>query len=304
MERSQEGINMKTLIQFYNKDKEKLGENLRNFKNPKESLKIIQDYIYTLTDIKGEYMQGLTLSQARIVLDLLGYFMYICDKVYLNMGESAFIQSEEIKVKEHKDDLFDSKTIVGIGTASIVSSMLTGTLPSIIFGLITGLGASAAIKKINKGNEKTEIIKVADVPPDYKLSLEFLEALLKNIDNLIEHYGSPKDMAQPILEKPKLDDHMKILEFIQDIHGWYMRKKNYIPEDIQEQLKLRMEEHLPNLLSEYDIQIKYYDSTNSNEFHFEKEVGEQKLQSSLNVYPALLKNGEILLMGRVIEPKN
>ena len=307
-----------TLIQHFSQSKETLQSQLKMVKTPKESITIIQEYLSTLTDLKGDYMSGLTRSQARIALDVLGFFQYTYEKVISSIDYTISpLQPPTSRQVERPGSVASfprSETLAGIGTASLIGGVLTGPLIAVTLALTAGFGAAVVTHGFTRqpkgiGNSHTDTLttrSLEDSPPDHNLILGFLEELFKTVDTLVEEYGRLEEAARPRTVEPKLDDHRKVLEFIQDLVGWYARKREDIPKDALQPLTMRLEEHLPDLLSEYNIQIRYYDPKTTEQdvasFDFEKEVGAQKLQSPMMMRPALFKGEELLLKGRVIEP--
>jgi len=310
-----------TLIQHYSQNKETLRAQLKRAKTPKESIEIIQEYLSKLTDLNGDYISGLTRSQARIALDVLGLFQYTIEKVASSMDHPIIppLQPPTTRRAEQPGSVASfkpsSETLVGIGAASLIGGVLTGPLIAVTLALTAGFGAAVVTHGFTRepkgmSNSHTEPSSpsqsLEDSFPDYDLAFGFLEELFKTVDTMVEEYGRLEESARPRPVEPKLDDHRGVLEFIQDLLGWYERKQGDIPKDALQPLKMRLKDHLPDLLSEYDIQIKYYDPETTLQdaayFDFEKEVGAQKLQSPLMVRPALLKGAELLLKGRVIEP--
>jgi len=309
-----------TLVQYYSQSKETFRAQLEAAETPEKFIKIIQEYLSKLTDLNGDYISGLTRSQARIALEVLGLFQYTIEKVASSMNRPTItpLQPPTTRHAEQPGSVTSfprSETFAGIGVASAIGGVLTGPLIAVTLALIGGFGAavvSHGFTREPKGmsNSHTEIPSpsrsLEDQLPDYDLAFGFLEELFKTVDTMVEECGRFEEAARPRPVEPKLDDHRRVSEFIQDLLCWYERKQRDILKDALQPLKMRLKDHLPDLVSEYNIQIKYYDPETTMQdaayFDFEKEVGAQKLQSPLMVRPALLKEEELLLKGRVIEP--
>lgn len=142
---------------------------------------------------------------------------------------------------------------------------------------------------------------------DFRLFLSGVEELFGTVDRIVHEYGELQETARPKPITPKLEDHPRFLEFLQDLLGWYQRNRSELSEKTTSALDYRLSEQLPDLLSEHDIQVKNFisnlEKSDSLAFDVDMEVGEARLTEPQLARPAFLKQGHVLLRGRIIQPQ-
>jgi len=307
------------LSELYMQDKDSLLKNLQNAPTSQEVIRVIHAYIANIADLKGEYVSGLTRSQARVALAILGLYQEHFRKLLDTFEQVANLTSEHPapvssqQRPSRSSGIPATEAIAGVGAASVVAGFIWNPLLAIPLGIGVGLFAATMLHSDKvpmsapDGGSDTAAAASAIPRLDYNLFMADLEDIFKTVDNLVEKFGKLEEDARPRKVEPKLEDHTRFLEFIQDILGWYQRKKGELPETAQQVLESRLEEQLPDLFSEYNIQIRYHNPENSERelvlFDYEEEVGEPRLSAPLMTRPALSKEGKVLLRGRVIEPQ-
>lgn len=349
---------MTSLVQYHEQHKGALREQLGAAQTPGELFKAVQDYLSKLTDLSGEYVSGLTRSQARVALAVLGLVQRNLDAVSsgvkppvaasppVRLLAPAVTAESKSKAKSayhaHRPEpsplLPSVGAIAGIGTAGVIAGIISNPFLAAAVGIACGLGAAAITQGIahtqEGGNgaveEAMDITQgVAHTPegdngaaaqamdltsparaPIPPAAVDLIEGSLaetfKTLDTMLDEYAQLEEAARPRPVTPQLEDHQRILEFLQDLLGWYARKKDSIPDDALQALRVRLEEQLPDLLSEYRIQIKPFDLGSGERdlaaFDFEQAVEGQKFQTPQVVRPAFVKDSAVLLKGRVVKP--
>lgn len=310
------------LFELYMQDKDSLLKEMQNELTLQGVIGVINMYLAKITDLDGTYIPGLTRPQARVALSIIGihkeHFRRLVDPIErLTQPISErpdHVYSHHASTKSSYRILAND-TLAGIGAAAFVAAFLTNPLVAIPAASVAGLLAAIVLPStrssasLSNRNENNTSVTHSHPPQfDYNVFLSNLEQLFRTVDDVLEEFNRLIESARPQPVVPKLEDHARILAFFQDLIGWYQRKKGELPDAIGNALESRLEEQLPDLFSEYRIQVCYYlPETGERDlklFDFEDEVGEPRLSMPLMVRPALLKEGDVLLRGRVIEPRS
>jgi hypothetical protein len=327
---------MTSLVEYHEQHRSSLRARLGAAQTTDELLECIRDYLANLSDLSGEYVSGLTRSQARVALAVLGLMRHNLGAVSASAKQSITVSSAPARSPARKEGwrwksmsahhagrpkpvspLLNADTLAGIGTAGLIAGILTNPFVAAVAGIVCGLGAAVATHGIahshGAGNGTatdvgylSKLPASTEPPSDIDVIESSLSETFKTLDTMLEEYDRLEEAARPRPVTPRLEDHPRILEFLQDLLGWYARKKDAIPEEALKTLRARLEEQLPDLLSEYRIQIKPFDPGSRERdiaaFDFEPSVGDQKLQTPQVVRPAFMKDSVLLLKGRVVEP--
>lgn len=308
------------LSDLYSRDNDSLLEDMRNASTVLHIFEAVDAYLTKVTDLKGEYVSSLTGSQARLALSILGvnkeYFRRVADYID-HLSQSLLERPNQISLHHaparHSNSIFAKETLAGIGASTCVAAFLTNPLVAIPAASIAGLLAATALQSTShspSSSSQSEDHRQSRTPPqyDYDTLLSTLGQLFKTVDDVLEQFNTLMEAAQPQPLVPRLEDHERLLELLQDLLGWYRRKKDELPEVIADALESRLGEQLPDLLSEYRIEIANYltegKQRDARLFEFDEEVGKPRLTEPLMVRPALLKEGNVLLRGRVIKPSS
>jgi len=309
------------LSELYMHDKESLIKEMEKESTLEGLMGVINKYLAKITDLNGSYISSLTRPQARIALSIIGihkeHFRKLTDHIehltrpVIEQPSHAYSSHSQSKTTYR---IPDYNTLAGIGVSTFVAAFLTNPLVAIPAASLAGLLAATALgtkhfASSSSHNENHDSATQSHHPQlDYSVFLANLDQLFKTVDEVLDEHNRLTEAARPQPIVPKLEDHTRIMEFIQDLLGWYQRKKGEMSDVIGDALGVRFEEQLPDLFSEYGIQVCYYPTETRDSdlklFDFEDEVGEQRLTKPLMVRPALLKKDEVLLRGRVIEPSS
>jgi hypothetical protein len=309
---------MKNLVDTYEESKRDLRKKLASVANdPREVVKILQAKIIEFLHIDGEYVGNLNPSQTRIATALLMLMsMSISLNTLLTVEQVHFPDLEKSPRSESNTQLSNVARIAAPLSGGFLTAVGTTVLlgsyqfvfPIVLIGMVgTALGGFVAEKflvtsekeQIETDSNAHEYLKKVDID---KLLIEF-EKQLRNIDrDVASIYDSQKPQKE--VSKPHLTDLSDILEFFQKFIGDANSEKDKLPEFT----KCRFSE-LESLLRQYGIETKFY----SNDirfssgldieevFDFEKSVI-SKIEEPVTLYPAFLKDGKVLISGRVMQP--
>ncbi len=162
-----------------------------------------------MADLNGDYISGLTRTQARIAIDVLGLFQYTIEKVASSMNHPTItpLQPPTARRAEQPGSVASfkpsSETIVGIGAASIIGGVLTGPLIAVALALTAGFGAavvSHGFTREPKGMSNSHTEAPSPSRPfedsffDYDLAFGFLEELFKTVDTIVEEQREITDI--------------------------------------------------------------------------------------------------------------
>lgn len=311
------------LSEQYMHEKDSLLEDMEKESTLEGAIGVINKYLAKITDLNGSYISSLTRPQARIALSIIGiyidHFRKLRDLIdYLSRPvlEQSDNGNTSHQYAKKTLNIPDNNTLIGIGVSTLVAAFLTNPLVSIPLGSLAGLltatvlrGTNQTSSSLSSHNESPASAIQSDPQQlDGSVFLSNIEQLFRIVDEVLDENNRLIEAARPQPIVPKLEDHTRILEFIQDLLGWYQRKKGDMTDVIGNALEVRFEERLPDLFSEYGIQVCYYPTEAGGRdlklFDFEYEVGEPRLTMPLMVRPAFLKEGNVLLRGRVIEPQS
>jgi len=306
------------LQEKYHQDKDGLLVTLQKSKTLQEAIDHLDSYLAAITSLEGDYISSLTRPQARIALTILGVYQQnlrkfsdtfegLAKNITESMRESAKPSHERTV---HSQGLLSAEVLGGVGAAALIAGMLTNPFIGVPLAAGVGLLASRLLHADSNVAESAPLPTTANsadlLQTDPGLLLSGVEELFATVDRVVQEYGELQEAARPKPITPKLEDHLRFLEFLQDLLGWYQRNRGELPEKATSALDYRFNEQLPDLLSEHDIQVKKTlsdrEKPDSLTFDIDIEVGEARLTESQIVRPAFLKQDQVLLRGRLIQP--
>lgn len=282
---------------------------------------VVNSYLASITDLQGSYISALTRAQARIALSIIRtqqeQFRQLADQIdcltRILSEQTDRLNSSHPQTK-NSYPIPDSNTLAGIGASTVVAAFLPNPLLAIPIASLVGILATtlSSTKRSPASPPHDENSLSATQRGHLQLEcnafLSYIEQLFQTVDEVLDEHNRLVEASRPQPIVPKLEDHARILEFLQDLLGWYQRNKDKLPNVIANSLEVRFEEQLPDLFSEYKIQVCSFPAEGVGNkldfFEFEDEVGEPRLTMPVMIRPALLKEGEVLLRGRVIEPRS
>lgn len=309
---------MRSLHSLYLSRRDLLAQRLANAVNPKEYLNTLDAFLMDLTDLKGEYIQGLTPTEVRFSLAVVNSIRAIFRSV-------AAVMPEAIKVIDEQQDASSDRlrensrfptlsAITGVGTAGIIGGAVSFVPVAIPAAIITGLLASAAAQSLIAAqarsatgtHERPCSVPSAVVAEPFKYSENFLEGIFRTVDELVAECGRLEQASRPKVVPPKIEDHPGVLSLFQELLGWYGRKQADLQDDSFYPLRLRIEESLPDLLARYDLEVRAYneDYPDDPAFESEEDVGSQDLKKPRTINPAFVRGDKVICKGRVVLPKS
>lgn len=313
--KTQTTLNATTLSSIFDLHKEELAQKLMTYSLPRDSKEVqrtVSDFLNNMFESDGTYRQSLTQSEdyilqaAMSMLDAQRALVEVFDtkpKIAMVTGP----KETDIPKKSLTDTAMDSTTtIIGVGGGAIVGKMLLGGWGA-VFGAIAGTAISLYLSLKNSttnrvqnnqiGQSKAEII---DTPVDPAALLAVIGQICINLDNLIETFRAQikrvvtKYESQ---EKPTIErEYRVLLEGIQSLLGY---KRGHSPEEEKylSKLQLRIED-IGELLENYNLDVVDFDGDNENLFEI---VTGRDVDGAKMVYPAIVKNGIVVLKGKVFK---
>lgn len=294
--------------------------------------KIISSNFSLLFESEGEFRQNLTQSEDYILqaaLSLLHAQQEITMNLVNNQPSKQFIPTQ-IKSAEFTDNNRENRepntksikdikvsaqnSALGSAGGAIVGNVLFGGWGA-VFGAIAGTALViylSSTKNSEESKNTTDKIKpkptplysekLSDSPIDVEKFIAIIGQICESVDNLIDTFRSQiKKVVTKYesLEKPTIErEYRTLLEGIQSLIG-YKRGHNLNDEKYLSKLQSRVED-LAELLDNYDLEAIDYSENNSAWFD---AVESEKASEIKMVYPAIVKNGQLIIKGKIFIPK-
>ena len=182
--------------------------------------------------------------------------------------------------------------------------MLFGTWGA-VFGAIAGTAivlyyassqSSASESKLKQSTEKTLLPTSTSI--DVKLFTNIVRNICESVDSIIETFRAQINRVvhkYENQEKPTLErEYRFLLEGIQSLLG-YERTHSANDEKYVKKLQIRIED-IAELLENYNLSVENY--SEECEHWFEKVVSPETKETRM-VYPAIVKDGQAVLKGKV-----
>lgn len=308
-----------TLTTLFDKEKHSLESQLSGLEMPQNADKvqnIISGFLNMLLDDQGEYRQNLTKSEDYILqagIALIGSKEEQSNILLTDLLNTNEEQPEgELKsalrqhVNQPKTDVFHA--IIGAGGGSLVGHLFASGWGCVI-GAIAGVAIAGYI-------DNTDFLKrypsePCETRPDHILSddkgcntidisqiCNIVRTICANIDSLIAIYRSQinalamsyKNQPKPTLE----NDFGDILESIQSLYGASL-SPSVSEEKRFKKIEQRLEQ-VSEVLESYGLDFITYSENNSSFFEIQSS---SKVEEPTLVYPAIIKNGELIRRGKV-----
>jgi hypothetical protein len=279
---------MKTLVSLYNGRSEMIKSQLMASINIQDVFQILKNEI---NEIYSEYhlnttdyqsgVAGVMISSFNTTLHVLGNLdnLVTSDPAPTN-SKSMFVTTDQI------GGALGGSTIAAFvgGFTGLALGTIIGTLISSTILAFKPLSPQA-VKVSHQGIQQSNV---------ESLLLQF-QKLLSTIDRAVETYGTA-----PIIPGPSIEDHRRILEYFQNLIG-----DSYHVDQIPPLLELRLKEAV-TLIRHYGIEIVDFQGSEEDDaalemFEFEKSL-DPNLSKYVTLLPALIKDGKVVLPGRVIRP--
>lgn len=313
-----------TLASLFDSQKDVLAEQLKGLFLPKDATAIqtaVGNYLNKLFDEDGEFRQNLTQSEDYILkaaLSLLNAQQEIGSAIQISIPviDAKKAESHTEKPQFQTQNPFLSKTnpvtaIIGTTGGAIIGHAFGGGWAT-VFGAIAGTAITIYMSNMADTKHQTsqtislatkkEQEKDINTPIDVSQFIEITHRICESVDNLIATFRAQikrvidkyENQEKPTLEK----DYITLLEGIQSLIGY--ERAHSEDEKFILKIKERIED-LADLLDNYNISVEDYAETNKEHFMF---VPTPNNTADKQVYPAITKNGLVILKGKVFTPDN
>lgn len=308
-------MNQVTLTSIFEANKAALAEKLQGSVLPQDAQKvqkIVSDYLNGLFDSESDYRQNLTQSEDYIMqaaLSLLNAQQGIAKQImsakrpHREEPQKQTLNTEKTQsLKKDQIPYALGGTLVGGAAGAVLGSWCA------VFGAIAGTAVVLYYASVDSKQSKPDLQKpVSEKPTDAPLNVDAFLAVVSNIcssiDTLINTFRAQiksvvdKYESQP---KPTLESNYRsILDSIQSLLG-YKRTHNATEEKYVKKLQDRIED-LAETLENYALVAEDYDGSNGQKF---EQVPSKEATEPHMVYPAITKEGRVVLKGRVFVPKS
>lgn len=318
-----------TLKALFESRRNELSQKLANLSLPKDAAlvqQIVSNYLNDLFDSEGDYRQNLTQSEDYILQAAMSL---------LNAQQSMvseFAKSNTIRITDgqHQEEQLNAKfktlsetamlkpqeypyviggSAVGgvagallLGSWGAVFGAIAGTALVLYYSTITGQLQRKAVSdlkpvQVNAGNS---LSKETDVNLDTGIFLGIVGNICDSVDSLIQTFRAQINRVvdkYENVEKPRLEkEYSFLLEGIQTLIGY---KRTHTNDDkYLSKLQMRIED-LAEALENYNLSVEEYVEEHSGWF---ETVESTKVETPQMVYPAIVKEGQAVLSGKVFIP--
>lgn len=309
-----------SLHQLFESHKDELSLKLKGLGLPSDEnklFKIVYDYLNSVFDSNGDFRQSLTQSEDYILqaaISLLNAQRDMAESINNRLFNEPKIEINESSIQsEGKPSATFGKyanvrseaSLIGAGVGAVAGKLVLGGWGA-VFGALAG--TAIAIYAASLKNEKTTskaLEKKIDAPVSIPVNVEgfvnTISSICSSVDNLLDTFRAQinnvveKYESQP---KPSLDsNYLPLLESIQTLVG-YERTHSEEEEKYAKKLKDRIED-VSEVLDTWNLTFEDYSGTNDSFFEL---IPSDKTTERKMVYPAILKNGAVVIKGKVFIP--
>lgn len=310
----------KTLCELFESNRGVLQQALTGLALPKDigkAQEAVSTYLENVFDSEGEFRQNLTQSEDYILeaaISLLNAQQKIssiltkevaCTPVLKKMQASSTTQEAKQSTKNPKAD--STGTLIGAAGGAIAGKFLLGGWGA-VFGAIAGVAMSVYLsdkKRVqtspNTLSSKIVVEENPNKPIDVECFIGIVHDVCESVDNLIGTFRAQVNrVAQKYesQEKPTLDkEYRPLLESIQSLVG-YERNHDVSEEKYIKKVLERIED-LAESLDNYDITLENYSDEKASWFD---KVASPNATEQKEVFPAIVKNGTLIIPGKVFIP--
>lgn len=302
---------MITLKSLFESQCNQLEEKLAGLNLPDDSQKIqyiVSDYLNKLLEDEGDFRQNLTQAEDYILqasLSLLNAQQTMIRELNNTPKPSVNPTTFENSLKQDSPRIIsNSQTIGGTAIGSTAGALLFGTWGA-VFGAIAGTAIVlyyASNQTSTSDNSQKQFTEKPLLPTttaiNVKLFTNIVRKICESVDSIIETFRAQINRVvhkYESQEKPTLErEYRFLLEGIQSLLG-YERTHSVYDEKYVKKLQIRIED-IAELLENYNISVENY--SEECELWFEKVVSPETKETRM-VYPAIVKNGQAVLKGKV-----
>lgn len=329
----------KTLKQLFESQREVLAQRLEGMKLPKDAEKAqvaVSAYLNELFDGDGEFRQNLTQSEdyilqaAMSLLNAQQSMISPLTKVEIQQETNASVEDEPVmgqpidtantksspdRIVQHLRHEQYPIVIGGSAIGSAAGALIMGTWGA-VFGAIAGtalvLYASAQTTKTKPNQPRLQartqqrpqprMNKVVETPIDTNLFMAIVSNICDSVDSLIATFRAQINRVVDKYEnqeKPTIEQEYRfLLEGIQTLVGY--ERMHSEDEKYLSKLQTRVED-LAETLENYNLDVENY--TEKHKTWFEAAESDKVTEPKM-VYPAIVRDGSVVLQGKVFVPKN
>ncbi len=289
-----------TLKSLFDSKKEELKERLAGLslsQNTSEIRKLVSDYLNEMFESEGEFRQSLTQSEDYMVqaaMSLLNAQQEMCSL------EEETVLSEEEKKSIVDTELNAKEAMLGSAGGALVGKLLLGGWAA-VFGAIAGTAVMVYLANRKESKKETKGSAKGD-PIEVDRFINVISSICESIDRLLATFRAQINAVVNKYESrevPTLDkDYRMLLESIQSLVGY--SRMHGDDEKFLRKIRERIDD-LAESLENYQLQVIDYSEDTSA--WFEKVSSPNTLQTKM-VFPAIVKDGVAVLMGKVFVPAN
>lgn len=311
----------KTLCELFESNKAELQQALTGMVLPKDlgkAQEAVSSYLEKVFDSEGEFRQNLTQSEDFILeaaISLLNAQQKISSILTKEVGNtpapkklrpSTTTQETTQSSQTFKTD--SSYTLVGAAGGAIAGKLLLGGWGA-VFGAIAGVALSVYMSNKTQAQPKPQpqvapkavVEENPNKPIDVDCFIGIVHDVCESIDNLIGTFRAQVNRVvqkYESQEKPTLDkEYRPLLESIQSLVG-YERNHDVTEEKYIKKVQERIED-LAESLDNYDITLENYSDEKASWFD---KVASPNATELKEVFPAIVKNGTLIIPGKVFIP--
>ena len=315
------------LHQLFESHKDELSLKLKGLRLPSDEnqlFRIVYDYLNSVFDSNGDFRQSLTLSEDYILqaaISLLNAQRDMAESIKNVETNNPLFNEPKIETNESsiqsKDkssatfgkyaNVSSEASLIGAGVGAVAGKLVLGGWGA-VFGALTGTAIAIYVASLKNENttsktfEKKNAIPVS-IPVNVEGFVNTISSICSSVDNLLDTFRAQinnvveKYESQP---KPSLDsNYLPLLESIQTLVG-YERTHSEEEERFAKKLKDRIED-VSEVLDTWNLTFEDYSGTNESFFEL---IPSDKTTERKMVYPAILKNGAVVIKGKVFIPLN
>jgi len=313
-----------TLRSYYQSQRDTIRKDLSSSESPQQFVKQLESVVAGAAQLENDFVQGLTPTQARVVMDFLTSVREVLTAVATTLTPPLVTQSEVDRRQVAPQDPPDPHILE---SAVVAAAAVVGTIAAPHLGAASPVGAAVGaglglatnrlLPKRTASPEQATSAQTATSPSaesareamhiERAMSVDFLDDLCQAVDMAVTELGRLEEAARPRAAVPRIEDHRDVLTLFQDLLGWYGRNQSALQGAEFFPLRVRMEETLPDVLSGYDITVCSYDPKASKQdttsFDVEQQVGGSALDAPQTIRPALLRGADVVMRGRAVLPQ-
>lgn len=311
----------KTLCELFESNQVQLQQALTGMTLPKDMSKVqntVSSYLEKVFDTEGEFRQNLTQSEDYILeaaISLLNAQQKISSALLkdINYNSDSKKLNPSVAAPENKESSSDNvfnigtnNTLFGVAGGAIAGKLVLGGWGA-VFGAIAGVALSIYLSNRTQTKTQSQTTRRcvqeenSNKPIDVDSFICIIHDVCKSVDNLIITFRAQVSRVvqkYESQEKPKLEKEYRfLLESIQSLVG-FERNHDMTEEKYVKKIRERIEE-LAETLDNYDITLENYSDDKSSWFD---KVSSPNTTDLKEVYPAIIKDNQVIIPGKVFIP--